>query len=382
MFTETDAKELHDYVLNQVQKETGPLYPGDERRIFTEALIALGVTVFNTIDDCAKQSLLKYAGGEVLDDIADGADCVRLKGEKAKTVLQFDFSNMTSDVTIPKGIRASTLDGKYFITTEEKKVDIGVSSVTVQAESEKEGSEYNDILPDSISVIVDPVSFCTSVKNTTTTSYGKDEETDEELRQRVRDAYSHFATTGTEPAYRYFATTLNSNIIDATVNYIDYFGSLPRGTIDIRVAMKDGSETPESVLQDILEKITDPWIEPLGDNVAVAAAQLKSYSLDITYYVSSENSDLAIEAIESETYTDENGITRIGAIEQYKRWVYSKIGRNTDKSKLISLMMNPAGDGSVPGAVSVKVNSDDVEISNAQVGHLDSLSITRNILKE
>lgn len=380
MFTDTDAKELHDYVLNEVQKKTGPLYPGDERRIFTEALLSLAVITFNTIDDCAKQSLLKYARGEVLDEIADGTDCVRLTATKATAQIKYTFTNMITDITIPAGTRVATENGKYFETTEDTEVKRGASEVTIPVNACESGASYNGYLENSITKMVDPVSYATSVTNTAATAGGTDEESDDALRERIRLAWSHFSTCGTPEAYKYWAMQANSGISDVYVDFASEIGNPHRGEVRICVAMADGTETQQSVLEDVLKNVSDDKVRPVGDIVGVGAATLVNYDIDLTYIVAAETETEAVEAIESKIYTDVNGVERIGAIEQFRLWQDTKIGRSVNPSKLISLMLNPAGDGTVPGAISVTITSPTtIPISNKQVAHLNNLTVSHTI---
>ena len=68
--TTTDASTLYKTIITELEKGTGePLYPGDERRIFGEALVPVFVALYNSLNDVGRQTLLRYARGEVLDAI-------------------------------------------------------------------------------------------------------------------------------------------------------------------------------------------------------------------------------------------------------------------------------------------------------------------------
>ena len=67
-FIETDAKKIYDRIITGVEGYVGEsLYPGDERRIFADAIAAVFVSLFNQMNDAAKQKMLQYARGDVLD---------------------------------------------------------------------------------------------------------------------------------------------------------------------------------------------------------------------------------------------------------------------------------------------------------------------------
>ena len=68
--TTTDASTLYKTIITELEKGAGePLYPGDERRIFGEALVPVFVALYNSLNDVGRQTLLRYARGEVLDAI-------------------------------------------------------------------------------------------------------------------------------------------------------------------------------------------------------------------------------------------------------------------------------------------------------------------------
>lgn len=77
-FVQTDAAKIYTTVMNWLMDSVNePLYPGDERRIYGEALIFVLVNVYNEMNDTAKQRTLQYARGYVLDAL--GGTCGRGK---------------------------------------------------------------------------------------------------------------------------------------------------------------------------------------------------------------------------------------------------------------------------------------------------------------
>jgi len=72
----TNSKEIINDIVGTV--ETGvksPLYPGDERRIYTDVIAALYIQKYNYINEQTRQRFLRYAKAETLDAIGDGVDC-------------------------------------------------------------------------------------------------------------------------------------------------------------------------------------------------------------------------------------------------------------------------------------------------------------------
>lgn len=69
-FVETDAAKLYTSIMGSLMDSVDePLYPGDERRIFGEALVAVFVSLYNEFNDKMQQRTLQYARGNVLDAI-------------------------------------------------------------------------------------------------------------------------------------------------------------------------------------------------------------------------------------------------------------------------------------------------------------------------
>ena len=74
-YVETDSAKVYATVIDNLMDYCNEaLYPGDERRIFGEALVQVLVSVFNLFEDRAKQRVLRYARGAVLDKIGERLD--------------------------------------------------------------------------------------------------------------------------------------------------------------------------------------------------------------------------------------------------------------------------------------------------------------------
>ena len=92
-FIETSAAEVSSDVLEQLENGVNePLYPGDERRIFGEALSQVIVAVYNSVNDACRQKMLRYARNEVLDALGENRDVTRLDPTYATTTLRFSIT--------------------------------------------------------------------------------------------------------------------------------------------------------------------------------------------------------------------------------------------------------------------------------------------------
>jgi phage-related baseplate assembly protein len=218
-FITTDADLIFEEIITKLEAGVSePLYPGDERRIFGEALVPLFVAMYNAMNDAARQKMLRYARGEVLDALGERVGVERLAPTEATTVLRFALdSAITENVIIPKGTRATSDNARYFATTRTAVIEAGQLYVDVEAVSEGGGTQFNNIAVGALNVLVDLIAYVDTVSNIEVTAGGADEEDDDNLRERIRVAPSKLSTAGPVNGYRYWAMSADSSIADVRV---------------------------------------------------------------------------------------------------------------------------------------------------------------------
>ena len=218
-FITTDAALIYEEVITTLESYVSePLYPGDERRIFGEALVPLFVAMYNAMNDASRQKMLRYARGEVLDALGERVGVERMAPTEATTVLRFALNSaITENVIIPEGTRATSDNTRYFATTKAAVIEAGQLYVDVEAVSEGGGALFNNIAIGAISALVDLIPYIDSVSNTEITDGGADEEDDDSLRERIRVAPSKLSTAGPVNGYRYWAMSADSSIADVKV---------------------------------------------------------------------------------------------------------------------------------------------------------------------
>ena len=220
-FIETDAGKILDTVLEELESGVNePLYPGDERRIYGEAVAQLIVAVYNSVNDAARQKMLRYARGAVLDALGETRDTFRLTPTSATTTLRFGVEEAElSNIIIPAGTRVTGDFVRYFLTDTTVVLSAGALHVDVTATAENGGAEYNDIAPGELANIVDVanVPLIDYVTNVDITEGGGDEEGDEAFRERIREAENRLSTAGTAKAYKYWALSANPLVSDVVV---------------------------------------------------------------------------------------------------------------------------------------------------------------------
>lgn len=220
-FIDTDASKISTDVLEILENGVNePLYPGDERRIFGEALAQVVVSVYNTVNDACRQKMLRYARGSVLDALGETRNVTRFESVPATTTLSFGVVEAeAANIVIPAGLRVTSDFVHYFVTDKTVVLSAGTLSVEVTATAESGGADYNDIAAGAIDKIVDvsDVPTIDYVTNLDVTDGGSDTEDDEAYRERIREAENQLSTAGSAKAYKYWALSASPLIADAVV---------------------------------------------------------------------------------------------------------------------------------------------------------------------
>ncbi|MCR4834378.1 MAG: baseplate J/gp47 family protein [Butyrivibrio sp.] len=344
-FLDIDSKTMYANMINGVEEEIGEeLVQGDERRLYTEALIAVFETMFASINEACRQKLIRYATGDVLDALAEFKGLTRKESVKATCTVRFSLdSAITSLITIPEGTRVTSDNVRYFATTEAAVITAGITYVDVECEAKEGGADYNDITIGEITTLVDEVPYIDTVSNTTTTSGGSDEENDDTFRERILTYSSAVNTAGSAAAYKYYALAADSSIADAMVT------SPSAGVVQI-VPLLEGGEIPdETMLATVLEACSADDVRPLTDQVTVAAPTAETYDIELTYYTTSEDEAACVETIEGDD----------GAIALYEAWQCAALGRDINPDYLRKLMLAPSwtSDSELVGCTRVEITS-------------------------
>lgn len=328
-FVEVDAKKIEQDIINAFELALGEtLYPGDERRVFLMQVLPIIIGQKNDINSTGRQNLLRYARAEVLDAIGERTDTLRVPEQKSKTTLRFTLSSAQSfNVIIPQGTRA-TPDGKlYFATTKALTILAGQAYGDVLAESVIGGQQYNGFTPGQIKTIVDPVPYVASVSNIDTSSGGSDVESDDNYRERIRQAPTRFSTAGPTDAYAFWAKSADVNIADVSVT------SPNPGEVQITVLMADGQIPSQIVLDAVNASCNDRKRRPLTDLVTVSAPNTITYDINLTYYISQ---DRATEETSIRSAIESTG----GAVDQFIKWQSAKLSRAINPDYLRKLMLD------------------------------------------
>ena len=173
--------------------------------------------------------------------------------------------------------------------------------------------------------LVEPLPNMESVSNITVTSGGADLEDDDAYADRIRLAPSSFSVAGPQGAYQYHTYSYSSSIIDVSIYGLDE----QPGNVYVHPLLTDGTLPEQSFLDGLKAHLSDETIRPLTDNVLVTAPQAVNYTIELTWYLSSKDTD-KINQITAD-------VTK--AVESYRQWQQAKINRDITPDELTKLVM-------------------------------------------
>jgi len=233
----------------------------------------------NQIQDAALQNLVAFARFPALDYLGELVGVTRLPSQAAQTTLLLTLVEGHGDIVIPSGLRVSSSDGRtIFALIQDYTVLAADNTVSVTAIAQSNGLSGNDYALGTISVIMDPQPYLATSANTTVSEGGSDEESDDQLRERIRLAPNSFSVAGPYKAYEFHTFSASPLIIDVAVDNRYYVsgdtipagksvGDVIPGTVDVFPLMSDLTETPSEILDLVESKLNADRIRPLNDTV-------------------------------------------------------------------------------------------------------------------
>lgn len=366
------ATILKDIIANYQRISGTTVYPAQSDYQILTCLAYEKAISMNRINEAGKSMLLDFSKAPVIDYLSSLLGVERLPANKASCTLRFNLVVGHLQVLLPLGTRVASSDGAViYETIDDVTVLEGVNTIDITAECQTEGKTGNNYAIGSINVIQDPYAFVQSVSNIDITKGGSDEETDDELRKRVKLAPSVFSVAGSKNAYIYWTKSANTLITDVSIITLnDYMpitnptewvagktyifdevvthngvisvciytitGSIPpidapdnwvsAGQVHVFALLENGEVTTPSMNSIILNKLSSEDIRPLTDTVFVQTANIVDFSLKI---------DAVKNKQPDGTLT--NKITT--AINNYIKTYSHKLGFDIVKSKLESLCM-------------------------------------------
>lgn len=280
---------IYDRMRKKYEQESGAQF--DEASDIAIRLKVLAGEIYNAkvnIEWIKKQMFIGTATGERLDYFAKQRGLERKPAQKAQGEITFFISEpIDHTIIIPKGSVVATTDEipRRFVTIEEEEITQGNTLVSVLAEAEKPGSNGNAALSE-VTVPVNVPSEIEWVKNRMPYEGGSDEESDDELRERIRDSYLRLPNGTNAAYYEQLALTVDGIAKAKAVGKA-------RGYSTVNVYV--GGDGRECVLAEVnsAQKLISSQRE-LNVDVLVTKASLVSFDLDVTVYKRTEFLDSEI----------------------------------------------------------------------------------------
>lgn len=324
-FVETDPETIKAQIITEYENASGrSLADGDPVRVFLLTIAERFIHLQNLIDIAAKQNLIAYAQGDHLDALGNVLAVERLQASPAVTIIEFSLSQaLGNDFIIVKGTKV-TNGIVTFSTDEDLIIKSGDITGSINATCDTAGTMGNNYLVGQINTIVSPKAFLKEAKNTTVTNGGSDVESDESFAERLRLAPNSFSVAGPAKAYRYHALSVSPAIIDVAC--------LSPNAGEVKIyPLLEGGKLPSAELIDQIEAyLSSDTIRPLTDELEVLSPVKRDYKIKVEYWINKEDAT-KVEAI---------GEAVNKAVEDYRVWQQTKIGRDITPDELICKVMS------------------------------------------
>lgn len=324
-FVETDPETIRAEIITGYEEAAGrSLAVGDPIYIFLLSLADRIIQYMNNINTAGQQNLLSYAKGENLDALGANMSVDRLAASSAVTTIRFTLvQSLGEDYIIPANFEV-TNGTLIFVTNSELVIPAGELTGDVLAICTTAGAVGNGYLAGQISTIVTPMTFLASAQNITDTSGGADAEDDPEYADRIKLAPNSYSVAGPKKAYEYHTQSVSSAIIDVSVT------SPNPGEVKIYPLLEGGTMPSDEILDMIQAYFATGEVSPLTDEVEVLAPTAKEYAINVDYWISRDDITKAA-SIRSAV---------AAAVEDYRFWQQTKIGRDITPDQLISNVKN------------------------------------------
>lgn len=301
-FIDRDPAQVTADLIQIYEDLTGKtLQPAQPERLFIDIIAYRETLLRIAIQGAAKQNLLAFASGDMLDFLGALVDCPRLPAQFARTTLRFTLTAAQDfDVTIAAGVERGSKDNLVVFATDALlTIPAGELTGDVTATATAAGIQGNGYLAGEVNQEIDPLAFVLSAVNLDITSGGAEVEKDDHYQDRIGQAPEKYSCAGPRGAYRYWAMTAHQDVIDAGV-----LRPVP-GTINIYPLTVDGAPS-ETIMDLVNSTLSDEEIRPLNDTVAVYAPTRIDFEIiaNVTLYTSCPVTDLQAQADLAKLLTD------------------------------------------------------------------------------
>jgi phage-related baseplate assembly protein len=277
-FVDVNPLTILDEIVASYQEKTSKiLQPADiERFLFNEMALRESI-IRNQINYAAVQNLVDFASAPILDYLAKLVGVIRIPPAAASCQITLSFVGNILDIVIPAGTRIASQDGLLvFALVESVTIPAMTTDVTVTATCLTDGVSGNGYGVGTITEIQDPQPYLTTAVNSDVTAGGAEEESDDQLRVRVKLAPASFSVAGPRDAYKFWALSAHPDIIDVAVPDV-----VTPGLVTVYPLMENGDPTPTEVLDLVKAVLNLEKIRPLSDTVNALSPTRVDYALTI-----------------------------------------------------------------------------------------------------
>jgi phage-related baseplate assembly protein len=334
--------------------------PADVEMLLINGLAYRELLIRAQVNETARQNMVSFAVGAALEYLGELVGVTRLPASSALCTIEFALVEGHNGVTIPEGLRVQSMDGKMiFQTIEEKVCPVGTLTAQIVCAATEPGTQGNDYAINKINIILDPQAFLATAQNIDVSAGGADEETDDELRERIKLAPAIFSVAGPYDAYKFHAKSASPGIVDVAVNGPDE--GTPAGEVHIFPLMEGGQMPTPEILQAVQDKCNAKKIRPLTDTVITAPPTITDFSIEV-------NLTLLTTAVQASTQQAVQDI-----LNAYVEGRKNRLGLDVVRSKIASL-------ASIEGVYDVDVISPAANIVATPEQYPNCTGITVNII--
>ncbi len=300
------------------------------------------------IDVIKKQMFPHTATGEYLDRHARQRGLSRIKGNKAAGFVVFRLDTpLDHDITIPRGTVCSNADGSLrYVTVNDDTIPRETSYKLIECEAQDSGERYN-LGRGSVTVIMTYFSVGLSITNATSFIGGTDDESDEELRERIAQSYLNTPNGANEEFYIELAKSADG-IQSATVT--------KTSAGNLTVCVGGAGDVPSNADYENVRTLLNTH-RPFGINLTVTRPEL--VTVNVTAEIDIKNGFNANEVIANATISMTNFFNRLSVGENVKLAAIGKALYETNGVDNYDLG-----------------NMADVSISQSQLAKLGTVTIT------
>lgn len=245
-----DADEIQNELLEQVDDK----YSKEKGHWLWEILKAVSCGISDLTEqeeEIANKLYIDNLTGEDLDNYIENWSYIT-----RKTMTQASgYVTFTAKSTKTGTIESGTVVGNgrmNYITTEDAEITDKGGSVTVPVVAENYGAEGNSTVG-TITKLITSVDFLLSVYNYTAITGGEDEESDDEVRERYKEAMKKVANAGNVAFYEEKAKAVEG----VGRAYCIPCPNDVAGTVDLYVTNSEGQQVTSEVLKNVQDYI-DP----------------------------------------------------------------------------------------------------------------------------